>query len=66
MIVDSKKVLDSGLLKDIINLDLPDDPGGMTTVLLGPVQQSCARFQVPGRLMRGIKGRQMLLSPLRY
>lgn len=34
VIVDSKKVQDSGLLKDTINLDVPDEAGDMTTVLL--------------------------------
>ncbi|WP_370172517.1 MULTISPECIES: DEAD/DEAH box helicase [Hyphomonas] len=32
--VDAKKVQDSGLLKDTINLDVPDEAGDMTTVLL--------------------------------
>lgn len=34
VVVDSKKVQDSGLLKDTINLDVPDEVGDMTTVLL--------------------------------
>lgn len=32
--VDAKKVQDSGLLKDTINLDVPDEVGDFTTVLL--------------------------------
>ena len=66
MIVDSKKVQDSGLLKDTIDLDVPGEAGDMTTVLLRRVQQSYARFQVPGSPMRQIKVRQIPLSPLRY
>jgi hypothetical protein len=34
VIVDPKKVQDSGLLKDTINLDVPDETGDFTTVLL--------------------------------
>jgi type III restriction enzyme len=34
VIVDAKKVQESGLLKDTINLDVPDEAGDMTTVLL--------------------------------
>ncbi|MGO7675007.1 DEAD/DEAH box helicase [Rhizobium leguminosarum] len=34
VIVDAKKVQDSGLLKDTINLDVPDDTGDFSTVLL--------------------------------
>lgn len=34
VIVDAKKVQDSGLLKDTINLDVPDDEGNVSTVLL--------------------------------
>ncbi|WP_427452249.1 DEAD/DEAH box helicase [Litorimonas sp. WD9-15] len=34
VIVDSTKVQDSGLLKDTVNLDVPDEVGDMTTVLL--------------------------------
>ncbi|WP_426028514.1 DEAD/DEAH box helicase [Brevundimonas sp. TWP2-3-4b2] len=34
VVVDSKKVLDSGLIKDTIDLDIPDEPGDFTTVLL--------------------------------
>jgi len=34
VIVDTKKVQDSGLLKDTINLDIPDETGDFTTVLL--------------------------------
>lgn len=34
VIVDSKKVQESGLLKDTINLDVPDDTGDFSTVLL--------------------------------
>jgi len=34
VIVDSKKVQDSGLLKDTINLDVPDETGKFATVLL--------------------------------
>lgn len=34
VVVDAKKVQDSGLLKDTINLDVPDDTGEFSTVLL--------------------------------
>lgn len=34
VIVDAKKVLDSGLIKDTINLDVPDEMGDFATVLL--------------------------------
>jgi hypothetical protein len=34
VVVDPAKVQDSGLLKDTINLDIPDDPGDFSTVLL--------------------------------
>lgn len=34
VVVDPKKVQDSGLLKDTINLDVPDETGDFTTVLL--------------------------------
>jgi hypothetical protein len=34
VIVDSKKVQDSGLIKDTINLDVPDEAGEFATVLL--------------------------------
>ena len=34
VIVDAKKVQDSGLLKDTINLDVPDETGDFSTVLL--------------------------------
>lgn len=34
VVVDSKKVQESGLLKDTINLDVPDDIGDFSTVLL--------------------------------
>src|SRR5437868_15099389 len=34
VIVDPKKVQDSGLLKDTINLDIPDEAGDFSTVLL--------------------------------
>ncbi len=34
VVVDPKKVQESGLLKDTINLDVPDDIGDFTTVLL--------------------------------
>lgn len=34
VVVDAKKVQDSGLLKDTINLDVPDEPGEFSTVLL--------------------------------
>lgn len=34
VIVDAKKVQDSGLLKDTINLDIPDEEGDVSTVLL--------------------------------
>ncbi|MDV4159310.1 DEAD/DEAH box helicase [Rhizobium brockwellii] len=34
VIVDAKKVQDSGLLKDTINLDVPDETGEFSTVLL--------------------------------
>ena len=34
VIVDSKKVQESGLLKDTINLDVPDETGDFSTVLL--------------------------------
>jgi hypothetical protein len=34
VIVDSKKVQESGLLKDTINLDIPDESGDFSTVLL--------------------------------
>lgn len=34
VVVDSKKVQDSGLLKDTINLDIPDEAGDFSTVLL--------------------------------
>lgn len=34
VLVDSKKVQDSGLIKDTIKLDVPDEPGDFTTVLL--------------------------------
>lgn len=34
VIVDSKKVQESGLLKDTINLDVPDEAGDFSTVLL--------------------------------
>jgi len=34
VIVDAKKVQDSGLLKDTINLDIPDEVGDFSTVLL--------------------------------
>lgn len=34
VIVDSKKVQDSGLIKDTINLDVPDETGDFSTVLL--------------------------------
>lgn len=34
VVVDPKKVQESGLLKDIINLDVPDDTGDFSTVLL--------------------------------
>ncbi|WP_043358338.1 DEAD/DEAH box helicase [Belnapia sp. F-4-1] len=34
VVVDSKKVQESGLLKDTINLDVPDDIGEFSTVLL--------------------------------
>jgi type III restriction enzyme len=34
VVVDSKKVQDSGLLKDTINLDVPDETGDFSTVLL--------------------------------
>lgn len=34
VLVDAKKVQDSGLLKDTINLDVPDETGDFTTVLL--------------------------------
>ena len=34
VVVSSKLVQDSGLLKDIINLDVPDDTGNFSTVLL--------------------------------
>lgn len=34
VLVDAKKVQDSGLLKDTINLDIPDEVGDFTTVLL--------------------------------
>jgi type III restriction enzyme len=34
VVVDSKKVQESGLIKDIINLDVPDETGDFSTVLL--------------------------------
>jgi type III restriction enzyme len=34
VVVDAKKVQESGLLKDTINLDVPDDTGDVSTVLL--------------------------------
>jgi len=34
VVVDAKKVQESGLLKDTINLDVPDDTGDFSTVLL--------------------------------
>jgi len=34
VVVDTKKVQDSGLLKDTINLDVPDETGDFSTVLL--------------------------------
>ena len=34
VVVDSKKVQESGLLKDTINLDVPDETGDFATVLL--------------------------------
>ena len=34
VVEDAKKVQESGLLKDTINLDVPDDPGDFSTVLL--------------------------------
>lgn len=34
VVVDAKKVQDSGLLKDTINLDIPNDTGDVSTVLL--------------------------------
>lgn len=34
VVVDAKKVQESGLLKDTINLDVPDDDGNVSTVLL--------------------------------
>lgn len=34
VVVDSKKVQDSGLLKDTINLDVPDEDGDFSTVLV--------------------------------
>lgn len=34
VVVDAKKVQDSGLLKDTINLDIPDETGDVSTVLL--------------------------------
>lgn len=34
VVVDSKKVQDSGLIKDTINLDVPDEAGDFATVLL--------------------------------
>ncbi|NTU50317.1 MAG: DEAD/DEAH box helicase family protein [Desulfobulbaceae bacterium] len=34
VVVDSKKVQESGLLKDTINLDVPDETGAFSTVLL--------------------------------
>lgn len=34
VVVDAKKVQDSGLLKDTINLDVPDEAGNFSTVLL--------------------------------
>ena len=34
VVVDAKKVQDSGLLKDTINLDVPDETGDFSTVLL--------------------------------
>lgn len=34
VVVDAKKVQDSGLLKDTINLDIPDEVGDFSTVLL--------------------------------
>ena len=34
VVVDAKKVQDSGLLKDTINLDVPDDTGQFSTVLI--------------------------------
>ena len=34
VVVDSKKVQESGLIKDTINLDVPDEPGDFSTVLL--------------------------------
>lgn len=34
VVVDAKKVQESGLLKDIVNLDVPDDTGDFSTVLL--------------------------------
>jgi hypothetical protein len=34
VVVDSKKVQESGLLKDTINLDVPDETGDFSTVLL--------------------------------
>lgn len=34
VVVDSKKVQESGLLKDTINLDVPDETGNFSTVLL--------------------------------
>lgn len=34
VVVDAKKVQDSGLLKDTINLDIPDETGDFSTVLL--------------------------------
>ncbi|TAV30623.1 DEAD/DEAH box helicase [Rhizobium ruizarguesonis] len=34
VVVDAKKVQDSGLLKDTINLDVPDEDGNFSTVLL--------------------------------
>ena len=34
VVIDAKKVQDSGLLKDTINLDVPDETGSFSTVLL--------------------------------
>ena len=34
VVVDGRKVQESGLLKDTINLDVPDEPGDFSTVLL--------------------------------
>ena len=47
--VDAARVQDSGLLKDTIVLDIPDEAGDFDTVLVRRATTSCANPQRNGR-----------------